>query len=91
MTKLYIDHAKLLDLQEKAIEEARTILKAKGITYPVFSSAIPDDENYGRLLAYAEQEAALIVQILRRPQGGERPLVVDNVKPKKQYGNSWYD
>jgi len=91
MTKQYIDHAKAFDRQAKAIDEAREILKAKGVHYPVCSSIHTDDENYGRLLAYAEQEAALIVQILRRPTGGERPLELDNVKPKKTWGDSWYD
>lgn len=70
------------DNQAKAIEEARLLLKQQGVEYPIFDPNIPTEENYGRLLAYAEQESAMVVQLMRgniKP----RPLVMDNVAPKQ--------
>lgn len=90
MTKQYIDHAQALAKQEKAIEQARERLKARGIYYPMCDAKLSDAENYGRIMSYSEQEAAEIVKILREPSG-PRPLEVDNVQPKKDWGRSYYD
>lgn len=68
------------DRQEKAIERARELLKQQGVEYPVFDAKLSVEENYGRLLAYSEQETALVVQLMREPPN-PRPLVFDNVKP----------
>jgi hypothetical protein len=91
MTKTYIDHTTAISRQEKAMEEARRRLNARGIYYPICTGEMAADEAYGRLLSYSEQEAAEIVKILREPPGGSRPLEIDNVAPKKSWGNSYYD
>ena len=90
MTKPYIDHTESIKRQELAIEEARKRLNARGIYYPICDSRHSDQENYSRLLSYSELEAAEIVKILREPSG-TRPLEIDNVAPKKSWGNSYYD
>jgi hypothetical protein len=77
------------DRQEKATKQAREHLADKGITYPYYDSSLSQEENYGRMLAYAEQEAALVVNYMRQPSG-DRPLVLDNTEPKKDWG-SYYD
>lgn len=75
--------------QNKAISQARSLLSAKGIEYPYRTSEMTDEEFYGLLLSYSEQEAALVVQFMRQPSG-PRPLELDNVKPKTDWG-SYYD
>lgn len=82
MNKVYVDYAKLQKRQEEACQAARERLKAKGIFFPVNSSSIPQDEYYDHLRAYSEAEAAIIVEIMQSHEGGERPLVVDSVKPR---------
>lgn len=91
MTKKYVDHADTVRKQNLAIQEARDILKGKGILYPIVTGTDDPNESYGKLLAYGEQEAALIVEILRRPAGGERPLVVDKIEKSEPWRPSWYD
>lgn len=66
----------LMERQEKAVKQARDHLKEKGIKYPIYDTKLTQEENYGRILSYAEQEAALVVQYMRAPSG-ERPLVLD--------------
>lgn len=66
--------------QEKAVEAARKVLDLKGIHYPLYDSSLSPDENYMRMLTYAEQEAAIVITYLRMPSG-PRPLELDNVKP----------
>ncbi len=87
----FADGLQNLTLEQQAIEKAKATLKSQGIIWPVPDSKLSDRENYDRLIAYAEKEAALVVSLLRRPKGGERPLEVDNVEPKKEWGRSWYD
>jgi hypothetical protein len=91
VTKRYVDHTETLARQNRAIEEAREILKGRGIVYPIVTAKDDPNESYGKLLAYGEQEAALIVEIIRRPAGGERPLTVDKVEKKENWRPSWYD
>lgn len=90
MTKKYIDHADSIIRQERAIEEARGILKGRGILYPIVTASDDPAESYGRLLAYGEQEAALIVEILRR-QTAVKPIENDKIEKQKEWGRSWYD
>lgn len=87
----YLNAENILDKQNRAIEEARSELRTKGVYFPVRYPGMSDIEYHDSLLNYAKQEAALIVKILRRPAGGERPLAIDNVEPKKQWGRSWYE
>jgi hypothetical protein len=75
-----------LDRQEKATKQARQHLKERGITYPVFDAKLSPEENYGALLSYAEQEAALVVQFMREPSG-PRPLVLDTTKERRPYND----
>ena len=70
------------DRQEKAIKQARAHLKEKGIDYPVFDPSKTQNANYEAMLAFAEQEAALVVQFMRAPSG-ERPLVLDTTASGK--------
>lgn len=89
MTK-YIDHAQALAKQERALEQAKERLKARGIYYPICDSRLSDSDNYERLMKYSALEAEEIVKILREPSG-PRPLEKDTVEPKKTWGNSYYD
>jgi hypothetical protein len=85
----YANANTLVEKQEQAMEEARRQLAKEGIVYPVFDPTLTADENYGRMLAYAEQESHLIVEIMRRPVN-PRPLVLDNVEPRQHFA-SCYD
>lgn len=85
----YANANALLEKQNEAMEEARRQLSKEGVNYPVYDPLLSPDENYGRLLAYAEQESHLVVEIMRRPVN-PRPLVLDNVQPKQHY-TSYYD
>lgn len=88
-TPNYADANNLQNRQVKAMEEARRRLEAEGIEYPLFDTKLTSSDNYGRLLAYAEQESAMIVEIMREPVN-PRPLVIDNVQPKEHFA-SCYD
>ena len=90
MTKQYIDHAQILAKQQRAIEQAKERLKARGIYYPICDSNLSYDENYERLMKYSALEAEEIVKILREPSG-PRPLEIDNVKPKKMGWDGYSD
>lgn len=85
----YANANNLQDQQNKAIKEARDLLKQQGVEYPYYDAKLSPDENYGRLLAYSEQESALVVQIMRKPVT-PRPLVMDNVEPKQGW-TGYYD
>ena len=78
--------------QDKAIQEARSALLAKGLTYPLYNINLSIEDNYGALLAYSEQEAALVVQFMRAssPPPREKPID-DGNKLKRQWGRSYYD
>ncbi len=69
--------------QQDAIEMARNQLRAQGISYPLYDITATVDENYSRILAFAEKEAALVVQILREAA----PKPVTSEPPKKQWTN----
>lgn len=72
------------DRQEKATISAREHLREKGISYPLYDSTLSMEENYGALLAFAEQEAALVVQFMKEPSG-PRPLVLDTTASGKKW------
>lgn len=91
MTKLFVDYAKLQDRQQKACQEARERLKTKGLVFPVYTSAIQPDAYHKLLMAYSEAEANLVVEILREPEGGLRPFVMDNVAPRKMGWDGYSD
>lgn len=78
------------DRQTKALADAQAILKAKGVLFPINDHRLTPEENYSRLMAYSQQEAALVVSLLREPSG-PRPLVVDNVKPKSKGWDGYSD
>lgn len=91
MTKNYFDYARTLEHQQKAMNEAKQRLKSRGIHYPLYDLSLSPDENYQYVLTYSEIEANEIIKILREPDGASRPLAKDNVEPKKEWGNSYYD
>ena len=73
------------DMQEKAVRWARSTLKAQGIDYPLVDADLSLEDNYGRLLSFSEQEAALVVQFMRAPSG-PRPIVLDTTNQKEWKG-----
>lgn len=79
----FADATKRAEQHKKAIAYARTRLEADGISYPLYDAKLSPEENYGRILSYAEQEAALVVHFMKQPLGGPRPLVLDNTGEKE--------
>ena len=80
----FADAKKRGEMHQKAVAFARTRLEADGIKYPVYDNALTAEENYGKILSYAEQEAALVVQFMKEPSG-PRPLVLDTTKQKDEW------
>lgn len=71
----------------EATQQAQAILKAKGIYFPLPDRGLSDEENHERIVKYAEQEAALVVEILNKAslaKPSEEP------KPQKQW-RDWND
>lgn len=83
---MFADATQRAKQHQKAITYARTRLEADGITYPIYDNKLSPDENYGKILAYAEQEAALVVQFMKEPLGGARPLALDTTNGKEWKG-----
>jgi hypothetical protein len=81
------DYNNKVHREKLAAEEAKRILKERGITFPVLTGSSLQ-EGYDKLKEYSQLEAALIVEILRRPIGGDRPLAMDNTN---QCRENWYD
>lgn len=46
--------------------QAQEILKSKGVIYPLPDRNLSTQENYDRISAYAQQESALVVQLLNQ-------------------------
>ena len=80
----FADAKKRGEMHQKAIAYAKQRLEADGINYPVYDASVSAEENYGRMLAYAEQEAALVVQFMKEPSG-PRPIVLDTTKQKDEW------
>jgi len=84
----YADIANQQDRQAKALEAAKSILKSKGIDYPIYDPELSPETNYGALMAYSEQESALVIQYMRMPSG-PRPIVLDTTEPPKDWENKY--
>lgn len=72
--------------QMEVVEQAREYLKSRGIYYPVYDVTATPEENYGRILAYAEQEANQVVKILRELSPGKMTPIEPPMQ-KKQWNN----
>lgn len=71
----------------EATQKAQEILKAKGVYFPLPDRELSDEENHERIVRYAEQEAALVIQLLNKTSIAKP---TDEVKPKKQWA-PWAD
>ena len=76
--------------QTEALQKAQDKLKALGATYPFYDPKKSPEENYDALLAYSQKESSLMREFLN-PHPTERPLVINSTKPKREWGNSYYD
>lgn len=76
------------DERTEATKRAQAILKAKGVYYPLPDRELSPEENYERILKYSEQEAALVVEILKGPTIAKP--TESNDKPKKEW-RDWND
>jgi hypothetical protein len=74
----------------KATEAAKDRMKREGIEYPLFKSNIDPSDYLALLDAYARVEGQYIREALTPPVQS-RPLVMDNVVPKNQWGRAYYD
>lgn len=89
MSSHFINTLKAQDAREVAAKRAKDALEAQGIYWPRPDSKMSPIENYARIMAYSQQEAELIVKYLNEITA--RPLELDNVKPKQEWGRSYYD
>lgn len=80
----FADAKKRGELHQKAVAWATERLKADGLDYPLYDSDVSAEENYGRILSYAEQHAALVVQWMKQPSG-PRPIVLDTTQQKDEW------
>jgi hypothetical protein len=84
----YSNALNIQELQKKALQRARADLSAQGLECPLYDGSMTGEENYERMRAYSEKEAALVVQYMRTPSG-PRPIVFDSTqeaKPKEWSG-----
>lgn len=76
------------DERTEATKRAQAILKAKGVYYPLPDRELSPEENYERILKYSEQEAALVVELLKATTI-TKPTEL-NDKPKREW-RDWND
>jgi len=78
--------------KQKAAQKAEAELKSKGLSFPTYDFNKSPSQNYDAMRTYSILEAELIVSILKANNTPlPRPLAINTVKPRKDYGNSYYD
>jgi hypothetical protein len=77
-----------LSAYQRATQQAQEILKARGIHYPLPSGDFTPEQNHARIQAYAEQESALVVEILRAGNKPKEPQT--QPEPSRKY-RDWHD